>query len=82
MSASNTCIFSNWFDELGDVGFIPNENIVVMDFNNLKDQVKWWLEHDEERERVAKNAYNLVMRNHTAKIRVSQILREIEWTIT
>jgi hypothetical protein len=81
MSASNTCIFSNWFDELSDVGFIPNENIVVMDFNNLKEQVEWWLEHDIERKRVANNAYDLVMSRHTAKIRINQILKEIEWTL-
>ena len=77
MAASNTCIFSNWFDELADVGFKPNENMVVMDFNNLDSQIRLWLDHDKEREKIAENAYNLVMSRHTADIRAKEIINEI-----
>jgi len=78
MAASNTCIFSNWFDELEDIGFIPNENIVVMNFDNLDGQIKWWLENDKERKRVSQNAYNLVMSRHTADIRAKELLKTCE----
>jgi hypothetical protein len=78
MAASNTCIFSNWFDELADVGFKPNENMVVMNFDDLNGQIRWWLEHDKEREKIAENAYKLVMSRHTADIRAKEILEAIK----
>lgn len=78
MAASKTCIFSNWFDELSDVGFIPDKNIIVMDFNNLKEQVEWWLSHDKEREQIAQNAYNLIMSRHTSDIRAREVIAECE----
>lgn len=78
MAASNTCIMSNWFDELGDLGFVPEKNIIVMDFDNLKKQIKWWLEHDKEREEISKNAYELIISRHTSDIRAQEIIGEIQ----
>jgi len=78
MAASRTCIFSNWFDELADVGFEPNKNMVVMDFDNLKGQIQWWLENDKERERISSNAYDLIVSRHAADLRAKELLKTCE----
>jgi spore maturation protein CgeB len=52
--------------------------MVVMDFDDLDGQIRWWLEHDKEREKIAQNAYKLVMSRHTAEIRAKEIIEAIK----
>jgi hypothetical protein len=76
--ACNTLLMSDWFDELGDLGFIPNENMVVIDSSNLVKQVEWWLEHEDERLRVAENGYKLVLEKHTGAVRAKEFVKYLE----
>ena len=78
IAASKSLIFSNYFDELGILGFKPDVNMVEMDFDNLENQIKWWLEHEDERNRVIDNAYNLVKERHTVQTRVKEITKIME----
>ncbi len=78
IAASKSLIFSNFFDELGMLGFKPDVNMVEMDFDNLESQIEWWLEHDDERNTLIENAYRLVKEKHTVQVRVEQIVKEIE----
>ena len=78
IASSKSLIFSNFFEELGMLGFEPDVNMVEMDFDNLESQVEWWLEHDNEREEIIENAYRIVKEKHTVQIRVNQIVKEME----
>lgn len=78
IAASKSLIFSNYFEELCMLGFEPNVNMVEMDFNNIENQIKWWLEHDNERNTIIENAYKLIKERHDVKIRVKEITEEME----
>lgn len=52
----------------------------VVEFNSLDDLVekaKFYLSNEEERKRLAKASYELVLEKHTVKIRAEQALKEI-----
>lgn len=54
--------------------FKENEDIVYYDnANDAIDKIKYYSEHDSERERIAKNGYDKVMANHTTKQRVDTL---------
>jgi len=72
--ASNTLLVSDWFPELGLLGFEPEKNMVVADLDNLSQQVEWWLSHDEERERVSQNGYEFIRKYHRVDIRAKQLV--------
>jgi len=80
--ASGSVIFSDWFDELKDLGFKPYENMIVIDKKNVKNQVKLLLENKKRLLEIAENGYNLIHEKHTtnqrAKDLVNIIKKEIE----
>lgn len=60
--------------------FIDREDIIL--YNDLLDcanKIAYYNEHEEERERVAKNGYNKVLQHHTQKQRVNLIIEK--WKI-
>lgn len=71
--ASRTCLVSNWWDELGDLGFIPNENMVIADENDVKGQMKYLLESGEWK-RIADNGYKLIRERHSTDIRTKEMM--------
>ena len=58
--------------------FIPEEDFVYYeDRNDLMDKIGYYLIHDEERERIAENAYNKVSENHTYEHRLREIIDKV-----
>lgn len=54
--------------------FVPREDIVIYeDMRDLAEQVKYYLENSEERERMAQRAYEKVRSNHTLEQRIEVI---------
>lgn len=68
-------IKNNGFNEL----FKDKEHLVVYDgsYKNLKEKIEYYLENEEERERIAKNGSELVLKNHTYKHRTDFVLKKI-----
>jgi len=75
--ACKTLLMSDWFPELGMLGFEPDRNMVVADLENLPKQVEWWLSHDEERERVSERGAELIQKYHSLEIRAKQFVNHI-----
>lgn len=71
--ASRSCLVSNWFDELGDLGFIANENIIIADYDNLDYQMKKLLDGDWEK--IAENGYKLIREKHSTIIRAKEMIK-------
>jgi len=64
------------FDELG---FKDGEHLVLYkDISDLKDKIKYYLNHDEEREEIAINGMNFVRKNHNNVVRVNQFTNIIK----
>jgi spore maturation protein CgeB len=74
--ASGTLLIANTIPELKMAGFEPNVNYVELDWNCSKNDiielVEYYLNNDEEREMIIKNALEL-SKNHTPEIRAKQI---------
>ena len=56
--------------------FIPGKHLVTYDgtIEDLKSKVKYYLEHEEEREQIAKCGQEEIMKNHTIGVRVKQYI--------
>ena len=76
--ACGTLLMSDWFPELGLLGFVPGENMVVLEPGNLVNQMKWWLCHKDELQRVTKNGMKLVQENHNSLLRAQQLIGELK----
>jgi len=76
--ASRGFLLTNNQIELRDY-FTDSKDIVI--YRNIEDAVKkslYYLDHDEERERIARNAYENVKNNHSYINRVEKILKIME----
>jgi spore maturation protein CgeB len=54
--------------------FVPNEEIITYeDANDAAEKIKYYLANENEREKIAKNGYERVMREHTIEKRLLDI---------
>jgi len=60
--------------DLKELGFISGQNFVECTDDNFYDLAMYYLENDKERERIARNGYNLVHSRHTDRVRVKEFL--------
>lgn len=68
-------IISNYQPEILDL-FTPGEDIVLYDsIPDLLDKIHYYLNHDYEREQIAKNGYNKVKQYHTYEQRLEYMLK-------
>jgi spore maturation protein CgeB len=71
---SNTLVLADKPQTADDLHFIPDENFIEINRENWKEKLEYYLEDDNERERVAQNGYDTVMRYHSSKIRAKHLL--------
>ena len=58
--------------------FVPGDDFVFYESDeDLLNKLDWYLEHDEERQRIARNGHDKVSKLHTWDIRMQQILNTI-----
>ena len=58
--------------------FEPGQDLVVYeDSEDLRNKVEFYLKNPEERERIARNAYEKVKEYHSYKVRIGTILENI-----
>lgn len=79
--ACNTLLMSDWFDELGDLGFVRGENMVEIHRERFVEQVEYFLAHDGERERIAKAGYELVRERHSGEVRAKGLVQTLQWLL-
>jgi len=76
--ACKSIIYGDYFDELGDLGYIPNENMIIIDRDNIKEQIEMMISDSTNIEKIKNNGYNLIHDNHTTVIRAKELLNIIE----
>lgn len=70
-------VISNYQEDVLE-HFIPGEDIVLYtDYEDLMNKVEYYLIHEEERERIARNGYEKVKKYHTYYNRIEEIIRVI-----
>lgn len=61
-------------EDLAFVGFEDGKHLVIYkDLEDFKDKVLYYLKHDEERERIAKQGMKFVRKNHSCKKRLQEM---------
>ncbi len=79
ISACGAFQLSNFTDEFSNYGFCDTENIAVFcDKADMLAKVRYYLSHDEEREDIARRAYEHVLRNHTWSQRFQEIFAKLD----
>ncbi len=79
LSACRAFQLSNRTDEFTNYGFIDGENIAVFhDHQDILDKIRYYLQHDEERDAIAQYAYEHVLQHHTWKQRFQKIFERLQ----
>ncbi len=73
---SGTMLLTDYADGI-DLFFTDTESLVIYDDMNIADLARYYLENDDERERIAETGRQLVLREHTYKNRGEAILVEV-----
>lgn len=76
--ACHTLLLAPESQELHDLGFKDGENYIAINEENFKEKALYYLQNDEERERITKNGYQLVHQRHSTKQRAKELVQHIE----
>lgn len=71
--ACASVIYGDYFDELGDLGFEPDKNMIQVDLKNIKSQVTNILSDKDKLQEIAYNGYRLINERHTDEIRTLEL---------
>lgn len=77
--ACNSALFADYNNELEDLGFKPDVNMVSLNgVDNIVELVKGWLNSPKELRELSQNGYDMVHENHTASVRARQLVDYLE----
>lgn len=71
---SETMVLAPFPKDGKELGFVPGENFVEIDSSNFVDKIKWYLKHDDERQRIVDCARETVLKHHSAETRAKQLI--------
>ncbi|GBF75934.1 hypothetical protein PA598K_04369 [Paenibacillus sp. 598K] len=74
ITASNSLLLAPSSQELNDLGFVTGEHFVEVDETNFEDKVNYYLEHEDERLRIAQSGMQMVHERHNTKKRVKEFV--------
>ncbi len=72
--ACNTLVCSNWFEDLGLLGFKPDKNILIYDKGSLIDKLNNLRRNAAIREKMAAAGRQLIVEHHNNSIRAKQFI--------
>ena len=76
-SGCGTFLLTNYTPGLEKLFDIGKEIVVYNDLNDLDNKVKYYLENEEEREKIAKSGYERSKKNHTYNKRCEELINMI-----
>ena len=71
---SGSFLLTNWIPTIEDLFTDGKHLVLYRSLDEMVEKAKYYLAHDEERERIAQAGYEEVMANHTIDKRVDKIL--------
>ncbi len=80
--ACNTLLLAPYFEELDDLGFIPGVHFVEADEHNFEEKAHYYLNHEQERLKIALRGYEMVRARHSSPQRAAEVLAVIKQIIT
>lgn len=79
--ACKTLLLAPKSKELKDLGFIPGTHYVSINEKNFLKKAEYYLEHKEERVKIAKQGYEFIHRRHSLEVRAAEMVRMIKGII-
>jgi hypothetical protein len=75
--ATGSFLLTSYLPDFEDLGLIDGEHLVLYrNLDEMVDKVRYYLAHDDEREKIAQAGYEQVIAKHTIQHRVSAILEQ------
>jgi spore maturation protein CgeB len=60
-------------EDLEKLGYVDGKHLVIYkDLKDLENKIYYYLKHEKEREKIAKEGMKFVLQNHTTDIRVKE----------
>lgn len=78
--ACRSVLFSNWFDELGELGFEPDLNMLVME-DDIPQQVREILKNEEKMNDISQRGLELIIERHSNEVRAEEFVKMIDLMI-
>lgn len=72
--ACRTLLLAEDNEDIKELGFVDGENFVSCTVDNIAEKTKYYLENDEERERITENGYKFVHQHHTNNHRAKKMI--------
>ena len=77
--ACGTFVLSDKPEDFAKQGFIDGKHIVIYnDIKDMKEKIQYYLKHDNERLKIAKNGMDFVRKNHSCSFRVRQFTKIVK----
>lgn len=66
-------------EDLENFGYIDGKHLVIYeDVDDMVNKIKYYIKHESQRNKIAKEGYEFVLKNHTTDIRVKQFTEIVE----
>lgn len=75
--ACKSILLSDCTNEMKQLGFVPNENMIEINVKNLCNQIHNVLKNEEFMKEIAENGYNLIHKYHTGKQRAFEFVDKL-----
>ncbi|MFC0189097.1 glycosyltransferase [Fictibacillus aquaticus] len=75
--ACGTLLLASSSQELTDLGFVDGETFVAVNEANVKAKAEYYLQNEQERERIIQNGMRLIAERHTTAVRAKEMLHAI-----
>lgn len=76
-TAAESLLISDLRQDLPSLFKIKKEIVIYKDSSDLKDKVRFYLENDKERKKIARKGYQRCMRDHTYEKRLEQMFKHL-----
>lgn len=75
---SGTCVLADEPLMAEEIGLIDGYNYIRIDAETWQDKLRWVLENESERQKIARRGYELMSARHTHEIRAKEMLKILE----
>jgi len=71
-------LLTNWLPTLGELFEDGKDLVTYKTYDDMIEKTRYYLDHDDERIKIAESGYNKVIQNHTYKKRIETVLRIVK----
>nr|WP_304212927.1 glycosyltransferase [Fredinandcohnia onubensis] len=75
--ACRTLLMAPTSEEIEDLGFVPGKNFVDINENDFYEKAKYYLTHEEERQKIADAGYEFIREYHSTKARAEFLVEKV-----